>query len=56
MAQWLRVLTAIAKDPPWVPSTHVGRLTTACDSSFRGLTHKLTIKNKINLFLFSIEN
>lgn len=30
MAQQLRVLAALPEDPSSVPSTHTGRLTTAC--------------------------
>lgn len=38
MAQGLRVLAAGTKDQCLFPSTHVGRLTTACYSSSWGLT------------------
>lgn len=31
-AQWLRVFDAFAKDPDLVPNTHIGQLTTACNS------------------------
>lgn len=32
MAQWLRVCDALAEDPSVVPSTHVVKITTSCDS------------------------
>lgn len=36
VAQRLRVLASFAEDLSSVPVTHVGRLTTACDSRSRG--------------------
>lgn len=35
-AQWLRVPTALAEAPSWVPGTPVGRLTALRNSSSRG--------------------
>lgn len=32
MAQWVRVCDALAEDPSVVPSTHVVKITTSCDS------------------------
>jgi hypothetical protein len=34
MAQ--RTLTALGEDPDLVPSTHIGQLTSTCNSSFKG--------------------
>ena len=34
-AQRFRVLTALSEDLGSIPSTHIGQLTTACDSSSR---------------------
>ena len=41
MAQQLRALAALAEDLGSVPSTHIGQLTTVCDSSSRNLMHIL---------------
>lgn len=36
MVEWLRVHSALAEDWSSVPSTHIKKLITTCNSSFRG--------------------
>lgn len=48
-AQWLRVFTDFLKDMSLFPSTHIGQLTTVCNSSSRGSDNPLLVSSDTTL-------